>query len=108
MTDQYNTECEGVVDEDSQPLCLQCLTPFEPLQHYCSSCGGTVGEFTRYIPFVNIPFYAEFLGKIWQKFWRSNAGVMKKIGLFIMVIIFWGPLLFLAGTPFELWRKYKK
>jgi len=68
MSDTHFEHCEELNREHSQPLCIQCLTPFkEPLQHYCSKCGSTVGNYTRYIPFVDIPFHVEFSAKVWEK-----------------------------------------
>ena len=93
-------------EKETLPLCFQCLTPVEALQHYCSNCGGTVGNYTRYIPFVNIPFQVEFYANVWRKFWRSDDSILLKFFLFPIVISIWGPLFFI-GLPFELWRKYK-
>jgi hypothetical protein len=98
---------ENIIEEESQPLCPQCLTPFEPSQHYCLKCGETVGNYTRYIPFINIPFQVEFSAKLWKKFWSSETIIISKIGLFPIVLVLWGPL-FLVGMPFEIWKKYKK
>jgi hypothetical protein len=98
---------ENYIEEKSQPVCPQCLTPFEPLQHYCSHCGGTVGNYTRYIPFVNIPFEIEFSINVWKKFWSSDTDIIYKFCLFPIVISTWGPV-FLIGMPFEIWKKYKK
>ncbi len=107
IINKQNENGEEILDEDSQPLCIQCLTPFNPpLQHYCSNCGSVVGSFTRYIPFVNIPFEIEFFAKTYKKFWRSKTPTIHKIGLFPIIILFWGPF-FLIGLPFELWKKYK-
>ena len=113
MQDEMSSKSEGYIagstDEshsDSQPLCLQCLTPFTPFQHYCSKCGATVGNYTRYLPFVNIPFQVEFSAKVWKKFWRSDASTMSKIALFPIVLVIWGPL-FIVGLPFELYRKFR-
>ncbi len=108
MTDeQKNVEHEYNVADDSQPLCIQCLTPFEPLQHYhCKNCGHTVGSYTRYLPFINIPLEVEFSARIWRWFWREDASILKRICLFPILISFWGQL-FLVGLPFELWQTYQ-
>jgi hypothetical protein len=107
VTEEDDNKTEETQGEESQPLCFQCLTPVEPLQHYCSNCGGTVGNYTRYLPFVNIPFQVEFSAKVWMKFWRSDDSLLLRILIFPIVIFMWGPI-FLIGLPFELWRKYKK
>ena len=104
---ENNNISEETMNEESQPLCFQCLSPIKPLQHYCSNCGGTVGNYTRYIPFVNIPFQVEFSVKVWRKFWRSDDSVILKFCIFPILIFLWGQL-FLIGLPFELWRKYQK
>ena len=61
MTEEHkNLKHEHSVAEDSQPLCIQCLTPFEPLEHYCKNCGSAVGNYTMYLPFINIPFEVKY------------------------------------------------
>ncbi len=45
------------LDDSSTPICLNCTKPVEnPNQHYCPHCGNVTGEYTRYIPFVDIQF----------------------------------------------------
>ena len=44
-------------DENDLGVCVNCLTPIkEGKQHYCPKCGNVTGEYTRYIPYVNIKF----------------------------------------------------
>lgn len=108
MTDEQIENSDVDIEEDSLPLCIHCLTPFKPpLQHYCSNCGSVVGDYTRYIPFVNIPFEVEFSVNVYKKFWDSDTPIIVKLALFPLVISFWGAVFFI-GLPFELWKKYKK
>ena len=51
-------------DADAIPVCLKCLTPHSSLDHYCKQCGYAVGPFTRYIPFVNIPWQVDFWSRL--------------------------------------------
>ena len=59
--------------EGAQPLCLQCLAPSDPLQHYCEECGEAVGLFTPYIPFVNIRFNYSVFGRLWKTLWYDPS-----------------------------------
>ena len=45
------------LDDSKNPVCLNCIKPIESSnQHYCPHCGNVTGEYTRYLPFVNIQF----------------------------------------------------
>lgn len=55
---------EITLDADAVPVCLKCLTPHSSLDHYCKHCGYAVGTFTRYIPFVNIPWQVDFWSRL--------------------------------------------
>lgn len=59
-------EKEGVkIDEDDLGICVNCATPIKDIkQHYCPKCGEVTGVYTRYIPFVNIPFNYSIFGTI--------------------------------------------
>lgn len=47
------------LENNSIPVCSKCTKVVKgPLQDYCPYCGNVTGEYTRYVPFVNIPFTA--------------------------------------------------
>ena len=104
MTDsdvELNPESEG---EPEQPLCSRCLTPYDPLQHYCEECGEAVGLFTPYIPFVNIRFNYSIFGRLWQTLWYDpSAGWVTRLGYFLLIVLI-VPVMFLA-LPFVIIAK---
>src|SRR5262245_56313242 len=62
-------DAEREVWEDAIPVCNRCLTPVDPLQHYCHVCFNAVGQLTPYIPFVNIPYNYSFYDILWVRLW---------------------------------------
>ena len=106
MNESDNNTGEDTVASEipAVPVCPRCMTPFDPLQHYCKKCGEAVGQLTPYIPFVNIPFNCSVFGTMWHRFWfdkRTNIGM--KI-LFLFLIILMAPVM-LLGLPFVIWQK---
>jgi hypothetical protein len=83
------------------PLCLHCLQPFNPLQHYCPRCGAAVGQLTPNIPFVNIRYQCEFWRCLWQKLWSPRPGHIPLRILAAALIGLLAPIL-LLGLPFAL------
>ncbi len=63
----------GKVPDEEIPICLHCFTPYHETEHYCKVCGEAVGQFTPYVPFVNIPFNYSIFGKIWRKLWYEDG-----------------------------------
>ena len=89
--------------EESQspevPVCLGCLTPYDPLEHYCSNCGTVVGQFTPYLPFVSIPFSYSIFERLWARIWSGDAVPLVHKLLYWALIVWWAPVL-LVGIPF--------
>jgi hypothetical protein len=71
---------------EGQPLCLRCLKPIDPPLDYCVHCGGATGQFTEYIPFVNISWYTDACKIMWRKAW-IEPGVPFFQRLVCMIII---------------------
>ena len=93
---------EAPLAPDATPACPHCLAPISPLDYYCNQCGGTVGQLTGLIPFVNIRFQTNFYGKLWRKV-CYDEGVGTPMRAFCLLwIMFFAPALFL-GLPFMLW-----
>lgn len=95
-------------DSDAEtPLCLNCFTPVAPYAHVCAHCGHSAGQFTPYLPFESIRFFAECIGTIWEHLWyghgRSVAYRMFCAGLIAVAV----PWLFLA-SPIVLWHWFEK
>ena len=88
-------------DEQAVPVCLECLTPYEPLQHYCTKCGSTVGQLSPYIPYVNIPFNYSIFRTMWRRIWSgTGTPVYLKVFCAVMIVLF-APVM-LIGIPFLL------
>lgn len=82
-------------DREAIPVCLKCLTPSTPFDHYCSRCGFAVGRFTRYIPFVNIPWEVDFWARVASIVRsRNRAFVMRGFGF--VLILFGAPSILLG------------
>jgi hypothetical protein len=80
------------------PVCLHCLQPHSPLDHFCPHCGTTVGQLTPNIPYLSIPFEVDFLGKTWRRVWAPNSSVMM-CALCLLIVIACAPIL-LVGLVF--------
>lgn len=100
----------GVADSNGQleeaPLCLRCLAPVHPLQHYCHQCGDTVGQLTPYIPYVNIRFYVSIYERLWRRLWFEHRDSIW-IKIFFIVFIAWTAPILILGMPFVLWRRWR-
>ncbi|OGV93669.1 MAG: hypothetical protein A3K19_21300 [Lentisphaerae bacterium RIFOXYB12_FULL_65_16] len=69
------------------PVCVKCLTPVEDAnQHYCPKCGSVTGEFTRYIPFVNIRFNYSSLDTLWRKVRAKETPLAGRVTAAILII----------------------
>ena len=97
MTDELNIDM-------GTPVCLRCLTPYEPLQHYCEKCGTAVGQLTPYIPFVSIPFSVSLFERLWQRIWDSDSVHISKKVFYWALIVWWAPIM-LLGIPCMLWDR---
>lgn len=81
-------------DPDATPVCPGCLAPIDPSRHYCKVCGRDTGQFTTYIPYVDIPWMATGFGAVWHKLchetrprWYTKVGYFLFIGLFAPVML---------------------
>lgn len=93
-------------DEPAVPVCLKCLTPYDPLQHYCGHCGEAVGLLTPYIPFVNIAFNYSIFRTMWRQIWfERSTGIGKRL-VYLLLIIVIAPIM-LIGIPFALISKLR-
>ena len=87
---------EEDLKDNSIPLCLNCQRPVDnPSQYYCPNCGNVTGDYTRYMPFINIPFNYSIYGKIWRKLKSPDTFILFKAGYFFL-ILFSAPLMLIA------------
>lgn len=62
------------MDDDDLGVCVNCAAPIrDAKQHYCPKCGNVTGEYTRYIPFVNIKFNYSIFGTIVRRMKRPST-----------------------------------
>ena len=93
-------------DQDEAPLCLQCLQPVSPLDHYCPHCGQSVGQLTAYLPYEGIWFNAGLWAKLWNRLWYRRVDSLPRKCFFLMLIVLTAPILLLA-LPTVWWWKSK-
>lgn len=90
--------------EEQTPLCLNCLQPVDPRYHYCPHCGEATGQFTHYIPFVNIPWQVRIWGRMmWNQLWSKDVSIPGR--LFRLFMIIWNVPVMLLGIIPKLWHK---
>lgn len=106
--DPWESQIEdGDLKETAAPVCLNCLKPVkDPRQHYCPSCGNVTGEFTRYVPFVNIQFNYSIFGTLWKKINDRKTFFSVKIIYYILILLL-APVMLLVGIPVMLYRLIK-
>lgn len=92
-------EAEG----DGTPVCIKCFRPVDPLAHYCPHCGAATGQFTHYLPFVNIRWQAGVWGQAWRQMWSREVSIPGRVLRFFMIV--WQVPILLIGLLFGSSRK---
>ncbi len=96
------------LEVSSTPVCLNCAKPIKNTQqHYCLNCGNITGEYTRYIPFVNIQFNYSIFGTLWHKLKGRETLWFMRVIYFIM-ILFLAPAMLVVGLPVIFFIKARK
>lgn len=95
------TEVKDAQDDDGEgtPVCIKCFQPVNPLANYCPNCGGATGNFTHYLPFVNIQWQASVWGQAWRQIWSPDVPIAGRFFRFIMII--WNVPIMLIGLLFK-------
>jgi hypothetical protein len=92
------------------PCCTGCGRPYRPGQNYCEHCGTGVGQWTPYIPYVNIPFNYRPFGDLWAGLsGREHVGWGRRIFYFLLYLLY-APIILAVACPFvivEWWRTRK-
>ncbi len=86
-------------NSDGTPVCIKCFRPVDPLAHYCSHCGGATGNFTHYLPFINIQWQASVWGQAWRQV--RSPGISFPGRLFRLIMIIWNAPIILIGLAFK-------
>ncbi len=94
--------------EDAMPVCTKCFKTVENKnQHYCLECGNITGEYTRYIPFVNIAFNYSIFEDLWKNFSGKDKGFFNRGFSFILILLL-APIMLVFGLPILLYSRFKK
>ena len=85
-----NHEHDDVIDIKAKeiPVCTNCLQPiFDKRQHYCPKCGNVTGDFTRYIPFVNIQFGYSIFSTMWKNIKSDTVPTHKRLVTLLVALM---------------------
>ncbi len=93
-------------ESEGTPVCLRCFQQIDPLQYYCSNCGEASGQFTQYIPFVNIRWQASVWGQMWRQIWSTDVSIPGRVFRFLMIM--WNAPIMLIGLIFQIPNLFKK
>lgn len=85
--------------DEGTPVCMKCFQPANPLDNYCRNCGGATGNFTHYLPFVNIRWQASVWGQAWRQIGSPDVSFPGRVFRLIMVI--WNVPIMLIGLLFR-------
>lgn len=81
------------------PVCIRCFTPVDPLLYYCPNCGEATGQFTHYMPFVNLQWQASVWGRMWRQVWSHDVSFLGRA--FRLLMIIWKVPILLIGVFFK-------
>ena len=87
-------------DTRPTPLCPGCLAPIDATRYYCEKCGRDTGQFTTYVPYVDIPWMATGFGAAWHRLWHGQLRWYSRVG-YVLFLLAFAPVLF-VGLPFVL------
>lgn len=91
---------------DGTPVCIKCFKPVNPLDNYCPNCGGATGNFTHYLPFINIRWEASVWGQAWRQMWYKEISIPGRLFRFFMIA--WNVPFLLIGLLFRSSHKSEK
>ena len=92
------------IPDDAQPVCVQCLEPCHPLQHYCANCdsNAVINPLTPYMPFLNIRFNYGGFCIMWRKIWYDKDTSIKRQWFYLFMIVAFAPIMLVLGLPFSI------
>jgi len=100
MTEETSLQSEALdADGAETPVCIGCFRPVDPLAHYCPNCGAATGQFTHYLPFVNIRWQASVWGQAWRQMWSREVSLPGRLFRFFMIV--WNAPVMLIGVLFK-------
>lgn len=86
-------------DGEGVPVCVGCFRPVDPLAHYCPHCGAATGQFTHYLPFINIRWQASVWGQAWRQVRSRDVSLLGRV--FRLIMIVWNVPIMLIGLFFR-------
>ncbi len=97
------------IPDDARPVCVKCLEPCHPLQHYCANCdsNAVINPLTPYMPFLNIRFNYGGFCIMWRKIWYDKDTSIKRQWFYLFMIIAFAPIMLVLGLPFSKTAKIK-
>lgn len=69
------------------PLCTRCLRPVHAGRYYCPHCGQATGEYTTYLPFVDIPFQVDFMAAWWKRATGPGLAWWRRIPMLLLLFL---------------------
>ena len=78
------------IPDDARPICVKCLEPCHPLQHYCANCDSNevINPLASYMPFVRIRFNIGMLGKLWRRIlYDKHTSIIRKLLVLFLLIL---------------------
>jgi hypothetical protein len=103
IDDNEASEADVCLADDAVPVCPHCLTEITEQDDYCPKCTRNVGQLTGIIPFVNIPFQAQFVGDLWRESVHGGRLSVPMRVFTIMLLAVMAPLIILVGLPIFLY-----
>ena len=98
------------VDDLDKEVCLNCGVEVKKGQYYCPKCNSPTGQYTPYVPFVNIPFNYSMHQTMWRKLKSKDVSLLYKMTA-ILIILVTAPIMiagFLVYFLFKLIAKFWK
>jgi hypothetical protein len=100
MAEKTPQQSERPNEEGAEtPVCIGCFRPVDPLAHYCPNCGAATGQFTHYLPFVNLRWQASVWGQAWRQMQSTDVSLPGR--LFRLFMIVWNVPVMLIGVLFK-------
>lgn len=99
MADDNVERKESEDEGPPTPLCLRCLKPVDPRDHYCPHCGNGVGQLTPYLPLESVPWETSIWGQTWRQVWSPELSIPARLLRLMMVI--WGAPWLLVDLVFR-------
>ena len=102
--ERENSSIQSAAPDEAVPICAKCCTPYSRGTDYCKNCGATVGQYTAYIPFTNIRFFANFYGRLWTRVWYEQDIALSSRLFCMLLILLLAPIM-LLGLPIVYWQR---